>query len=348
MNNIYKFDLLSNIISLINSEEYDASITNLANDCNIPLPYMRKVMLSLIKNQTTQYCLYTSDELFISADNDDDDFDLEQSFIEKYTDDPKRYAELILNGTYDDMTWEFNLRVLDNICDVILPLTHLEYGAITALGESILSIKRGALLEKKETVNPISLEVQKNCDTILTAKSNGYAVSFSYQKSNGEIEQVTCHPVELTTNISDNWIYMSSAEGKSYRLDRFKQIHRIIKTTSPPEYTENPKKKYAWGSYFNDELEPIHVKIRIAAETKNIIRKVKNDLKYRSRTGKLIQDGEYYFFEDDIIGLPEFQRWLRGYGSSIIVLEPQELRDEIVQNAKIILDLYNKSKSWSI
>jgi hypothetical protein len=176
---------------------------------------------------------------------------------------------------------------------------------------------------------------------------NSLAVSFDYRCGNGENEHVICHPVDFTTNVSDNWIYMNSAEGNCYRLDRFKSPCKNAAHAGPaPEYIENPKKKYAWGSYFNDTEEPTHVKVRIADETQNIINKIQNDIKYRRQTSKFYKEGNFYYFEDDVIGLGEFQRWVRGYGSSILVLEPKEMQENIVTNAHRILDLYEKSNEW--
>ena len=65
----------------------------------------------------------------------------------------------------------------------------------------------------------------------------------------------------------------------------------------------------------------------------------------RSETGKLYANGDYYYYEDDILGIPDFRRWLRSYGSSITVLEPQSLIDEITKNTKKTLFYYEELKS---
>ena len=77
----------------------------------------------------------------------------------------------------------------------------------------------------------------------------------------------------------------------------------------------------------------------------NNIEKIKSDTVLRIETGKLYKDDEYYYYEDDILGMPDFRRWLRSYGSSITVLEPQTLIDEITENTKKTLSYYNKLKS---
>ena len=88
--------------------------------------------------------------------------------------------------------------------------------------------------------------------------------------------------------------------------------------------------------------EPIHVKLQINTGTTNIIEKIKRDTVLRSETGKLYKDGNFYYYEDDILGIPDFRRWMRSYGSSITVLEPQTLIKEIIENITKTLTYYEK------
>ena len=70
--------------------------------------------------------------------------------------------------------------------------------------------------------------------------------------------------------------------------------------------------------------------------------KIKRDTVLRSETGKLYKDGDFYYYEDDILGIPDFRRWMRIYGSSITVLEPQTLIKEIIENITKTLTYYEK------
>ena len=80
----------------------------------------------------------------------------------------------------------------------------------------------------------------------------------------------------------------------------------------------------------------------------NIIEKIKSDTALRSGIGKLYKKGAYYYYEDDILGMPDFRRWLRSYGSSITVLEPQTLINEIVENTTKTLTYYDKLSTIKI
>jgi len=344
MINITKFDLISNIISLINSEEYESTITNMSASLKVPVQYLRKTILTLVGNQILQACLNTLDDY----ETEDD----VATFIERFIVNPEAVSDALLAGDYDDIVWEINLKYLNNNEQELLPLTHLEYGVLKSLGESIISIKRGSIFEIKDTINPISPTIKKYKEVIQDAIYAKKQIFFNYLKYNSETCQlesvsVMCFPQDIITNISDNWIYMQSTDLKLYRLDRIVPPCRMI-SNSPvfPGITENPNKKYMWGAFSKPDDTPIHVKLRIAPETRNIISKIKRDTSLRSATNKFYQDGNFYYYEDDIIGIDEFQRWIRSYGSSIVVIEPTTLRDSILDRAEQALNLYTHFTSW--
>lgn len=344
MTNISKYDLISSVISLINSEEYESTISNMATSLKVPVQYIRRTVLSLLNNQILQSCINAREDF----ENDDDDL----TFIESFFDAQDEVTNDIIDGIYDDTIWEINLKILDNNEQEILPLTHIELGVLKAMGENVLSLKHGAIFEKKETINPISPTINKLRDIIQDAIYNKKAISFNYMKYNQETKQsesqpVVCFPQEIITNVSDNWLYMQSTELKLYRLDRM--IHPVRTTNNAgkfPGVTVNPNQKYVWGAFSKLDDVPTHVKLRIAPETKNIVTKIKSDTALRTETNKFYQDGNFYYYEDDIIGLDEFQRWVRSYGSSIVVIEPESLRNKILERAKQTLDLYEASKNW--
>lgn len=331
-----KYELLGNIISLINSEEYESSINSMAKVFNIPIEYMRKVIVSLLNNHIFQSCINAANDL---------DYD-DVTFIENYIDYPDLYSKKILEGDFDDLLWEINFNVLDSSEEELLTLSHIEYGAITLQKEDIISLKRGSIFEKKDTVKPVSSSIRKNQEIIQNAINNKQEIVFTYKKDSGT-EQKRCFPREIFANVSDNWLYFYSTENKSYRLDRIIHSCKIVSSSTPyPEIEEDLNKKYVWGIYRGNDTEPTHVKIKIYPETKNLISKIKRDISLRKLTSKFYQDGNFFYYEDDIIGMDEFQRWIRGYGSSIEVLEPLSLRNTIVERARITLNNYNASKDW--
>ncbi len=335
-----KLDLIGDIIALILSKEYDASILSMAHDCNVPISYMRKAILSILDNKILFSCIYSN--TFQNKDNEN------ISIIDEYLDNKNLFRQRVLNGYYDEITWDITLGILDSSEDELLTLTPAEYGAIRTLGENALSLKRGSLFEKKENVSPISAETLKSKKNILEAISNNYTISFFYKnKNNTNTYFVKCFPIDLFTNTTDNWLYFRASDGMVYRLDRIVHGCKVIKEPSlTPQTPISENLKYVWGSFYNTEEQPTHVVVRISPDTWNIIKKIKNDIKFRRETCKFYQRNEYYYFEDDIIGMSEFRRWVRSYGSSMILLEPKSAANEIVERAHQTLALYEASNSW--
>lgn len=200
-----KYDFIGHVLSLIYSDEYDASIISMSKDCNVPVEYMRKVICSLLNNKIIQSCIYTTD------DYEPDETD--SSFIEEFLDNPGLMTQKLIDGNFDDISWNISFRVLSAKEDEILTISHLEYGALKSLKEDALSIKSGSLFEKKESISPISSDVMKNKKTIMDAIESKSWVSFTYRDRKNLSETVTCYPLEIFTNVNDNWVYLRSSEG---------------------------------------------------------------------------------------------------------------------------------------
>jgi predicted DNA-binding transcriptional regulator YafY len=263
-------------------------------------------------------------------------------------DDPNTFAKNLLSGKYDAIIWNLELNNLSDEENIILSLSQMENSALASIGSTPVTLKRSALFEKKDSIKPISYKIRKIQATIQDAIETGSAISFTYTPRDGKEQIIKCLPQRLITNVTDNWIYlMHTSSPYPFRLDRIKHFHGIISDDgSYPAPESNQNEKYYWGTTGDAAQKPVHVKLRIAAETRNIISKIKSDISFRSETCKFYQMNNFYYYEDDIIGMDEFQRWVRGYGSSIIVIEPTSLKNNIVKRAKETLELYEASESW--
>ncbi|SEQ69736.1 WYL domain-containing protein [Butyrivibrio sp. TB] len=339
MDNKKTLELISDIIALLNSEEYDATIPAIAESCNIPIEYVRKFILQLVKNTILSACVTGEDPASYNSDN---------NFIDEYLDDEEGVSTNLLQGKYDHYLWSIKLKVLSLDEDQLLGLTAIEYGAIQSLGETDTSFRHGAIYEIKDNVTKVEKNIRKNQELIQTAINNHTAISFSYKNRKGIIENHIGFPVNLATSIADNWIYFELANNNStYRLDRVTDTIKAVKNFGPfPEIEENPNKKYMWGSYFHEDAAPEHVKIVISDTRPNMIQKIQNDIRHRKELCSFYKQGDVYIYEDDIIGIPEFQRWIRGYGSSIQVIEPSYLRKDIIDKARKTLALYESAEAW--
>ena len=128
------------------------------------------------------------------------------------------------------------------------------------------------------------------------------------------------------------------------RLDRISELRVHEDEQMPPlKSGALDKLDYIWGSDSSPD-EPVHVKVKIYKETKNIYEKIKtetNGRKYR----KLYDDPEdpgIAYYEDEVWGLNSFKKWLRGYGASVVALEPLSLAEEMYQSALRRLERYKE------
>mgnify|MGYP003430187793 CR=1 FL=1 len=86
--------------------------------------------------------------------------------------------------------------------------------------------------------------------------------------------------------------------------------------------------------------DPVHVKV----EFDNIfaIKEKVNRLILNRPKASLTENGTTLCYEDEVSGLADFASYLRRYGSSCRVIEPESLKNLMKVSAQRILDAYKK------
>ena len=238
---------------------------------------------------------------------------------------------------------------MENFIDdyLLLPITSIEAGYVNSVYPNLIQNQRTNLFEIKDIVDSVPKHILEKQDDIQNAIAQRVKIKFKYKSPQFDLTEIICSPVAVIQNLTTHALYVKDTENNYYRIDRIKSKITVLKNPSDINlYSPSPYQKYFWGNEYQKHDEPIHIKLQIKADTANIIEKIKNDTALRIETGKLYRNNEYYYYEDDILGLPDFRRWLRSYGSSITVLEPQTLIDEIIKNTRKTLSYYNKLKSY--
>lgn len=328
MNHDTIFDTIGLILSFILSEDFDASVNNLASACDLPIGLTRKYLSVLFHNKILQKHLSPSPEI----DEEDDPDEILSTFQKR-----------IINGECDNaLIYFININLSQEFSDFLLiPITSVEAGCINKEYPQLLKRQRTNPFEIKDTIDSIPGHIIKHQDTVYDAITKRKKIRFTYKSPQFEQTTIVCSPVAIIQNLTSHILYIKDSQSKLYRLDRIKLDIQILKENADlTEYKEDPDQKYFWGAENKEHGKPVHVKLRIANETENIIKKIENDTSLRKETRELYTDGDYYYYEDDILGLQDFRRWLRSYGSSITVLEPQSLIEEIVTGAERTLSYY--------
>ena len=168
-------------------------------------------------------------------------------------------------------------------------------------------------------------------DTFDLIIREGTALEFIYYAPGFEPERKCIRPVKLIHNIDSHNIYVVDTEEKIYRFDRMKLMKPSNKRIDIPDGVQYDKFDMMWGV---EHSEPIHVRLKIYDEA-NVIDRIRRELGHRCE-GKIREFEGHFLYEDDIIGVNSFRSWVSGYGSSVVVLEPQELAENIIAAAKRI------------
>lgn len=129
---------------------------------------------------------------------------------------------------------------------------------------------------------------------------------------------------------------------RHFRVDRIQSFALTDELFQPPsgfsleDYMQGP-----WGVYRG---EPVRIRVRFFDEY-NVIDRVKAETAHR-RQAKLVPvaPGQWEY-TDIVMGLSEFRTWLRSFGSSAMVLEPESLRDELVASARRMKEMYSRQVS---
>ena len=192
--------------------------------------------------------------------------------------------------------------------------------------------------------------VKEKADAVRTAADKSCLVRFSYRPLRSpNILRISTYPLALFRNITDDLYYCVSLSDDgavmAYRIDRIlfdidiDTSKRIKRTKKDREIVR--KLRYSWGSPSDVDTDPIHVAVKIYPETRNIIKKIQSDVSGRTY-GRLYEKDGYYIYEDDVTGLASFRSWVFSYGSSMVVIEPASLREEVLRSAERKLKNYEE------
>ena len=364
MNNSNALERLSTIFCLLQTRALDASIEGISKALNIPTTVIREDIKSILEFETFSY-LFNLDEV----DDDDDDFydDLELDYYDEID-----YAEDANNTTSNEKSTRTSKRIIYNqkllsklTNDLVLYMDNARFELgndcyplyITHREKQLLSQYFPILLENTKNNlymiknSPAALEFnvdnKNDClkyennpiDVIQDAIFYEKYVKFRYKGSKDTTHQdYELAPKLLYHDINKGRMYMitlnENEELRAYRLDRMSSVSIInnrVDTTPLPEKILS-RIDYLWSMDNDNGHDPVHVKIRIDGYSRNIIEKIQNDIS-RRKYAKLYQDGKYWYYEDDIIGLSSFRSWIYQYGSSMVVMEPVDLAQTVYNSA---------------
>ena len=304
LNSIYR---LNTILALFQAERACYTVSDIASILNIPVSVVRKDIVMLHTHKECGITFFSKDE-----ESDDD------------------IATLLESGKGDDILLLANA-IYRN--EVYLPLSELE---LSCLNEFLDGQKLGFdQIHRNYTIKPLFNQARANMQVKVEQLNqliqDEETIRVTYKARNGKLVFPTILPLELVHNALDDLYYVVTIQRGSIlalRLDRicrYEILKEKIEITDRSALKDLPN---IWGMEIGPKM---HVKIKILKEA-NVVQKVKRDLSCRVN-GVWTEVEDALYFEDDVIGINNFKSWIKGYGSSVLVVEPKKIRDEIIENA---------------
>ncbi|MDD6157634.1 MAG: WYL domain-containing protein [Lachnospiraceae bacterium] len=311
LNSIYRLNM---ILALFQAERACYTIGDIAGILDVPVSVVRKDIVMLHTHKECGITFFAKDE---------EDLDDIVSLLESgHGDDILLCASAIYRN------------------EVYLPLSELEFSCLNEFldGEQfeIGPIHKNYVI--KPMYNQARANMQVKVEQLNQIIQDGETIRVTYKTRDGKMVFSIIQPLELVHNAMDDLYYVVTISRGSIvalRLDRIRNYEISEEKVEIKDKSALDQLPNIWGM----EVGPkVHVKILIRNEA-NVQHKVKRDLASRVN-GVWTQEGDQLYFEDDVIGMNSFRNWVNSYGSSILVIEPKDLREEIIESAKKRLEYY--------
>ncbi|MCP5094611.1 MAG: CRISPR-associated helicase Cas3' [Chloroflexi bacterium] len=178
--------------------------------------------------------------------------------------------------------------------------------------------------------------------TLISCWINGRSVHIEHQKLHGEPRKYLVSPYQLEPSIWGDGIYLIGYSDYHQRIASFKlsRIRHASQTTqpykTPDDFDSHTMLHHAWGIWTADNKDPITVRLQF---NKYVTPRVKESIWHPEQTIQPLPDGGC-IWQAEIAEPREMLPWIRGWGSDVEVLKPDDFRDELKKTAVRLNKLY--------
>ena len=168
---------------------------------------------------------------------------------------------------------------------------------------------------------------------------------FTYRAKSKQLRSITIEPLKILHDMVSNLFYLVTIDRNDlvfYRIDRIVGTPQYVKTEQRiQDFAPLEKLPLIWGM---ENSNPVHVRLKIYKDQEvNIADKVKKDLApHMSAKNTLTESADSMIFEGDVCGYYAFLKWVRRYGSSMVILEPKRAVDDMLRSIQNRLSLYEQ------
>ncbi len=166
-------------------------------------------------------------------------------------------------------------------------------------------------------------------------------LAIKYVGNNGQDVTIYMSVGNIVYSLEKDKVYLLGHSKGKPMVITYQQIKSIRETKEDNKVFRNDFYKRLVNTMFGISVEePVHVKVEF--DNREYIREKIGRI-LQNRPEAIITEGEHVFiYEDNISGMHDFARYLRGYGSGCRVLEPKKLQNIMKQSAMRMLEFYEK------
>ncbi len=185
----------------------------------------------------------------------------------------------------------------------------------------------------------IYTKLTKINDAIRNEKAIEILCTNEYTK---KMERLTIFPLKVVSLFSDSEYYVVAICDDANLIYNIGNINEINVTKKDILVSDDLKSQileeydYRWGTGVNEGVFDFELKIYNEADLFNRLRKRLSSRKY----GKWEEHGDYAVYTDKVIDYSALKQWVMSYGSSVRVVKPQRLANDIVKSAEDRLKKY--------
>ncbi|MGA7953689.1 MAG: WYL domain-containing protein [Gloeobacterales cyanobacterium] len=122
----------------------------------------------------------------------------------------------------------------------------------------------------------------------------------------------------------------------AFRLDNIYQVEMLFANfTLTSKMNVDEALDRAWGLNFYAPIYPVTLRFR-----QDLAPHIERNKRHPSAILEKQPDGSLVYKAQYYQGSLDFMQWIRQYGAGVEVIEPEELRQEVIQDLKQALDLY--------
>lgn len=181
----------------------------------------------------------------------------------------------------------------------------------------------------------------RNFAAVARAWAEGRVVQFGYEggKRTGPFR---LHPYFIEPSAPGRSVYVIGHEEaaggmRTYKIERMRQASVTLdRYAIPADFNADRWLAPAWGIWSADSTPPVRVRLRFEAA---VARRVRESIWHRSQHLVELPDGRVEL-SMEVAGTVEVRPWILGWGDSVEVLEPPELRATVAEAVRLAAERY--------